>query len=91
MSICPSKHGMLGQKNLNCIKDQLNLLINAFEQHLVNGIHVCSWMFKLCMKTLQCNTKVLFCFEEKNNSNVILKRDMIQHGNVKAVVEAACW
>ena len=43
-------------------------------------------MLKLCMKTLQCATKVLlFCFEVKSNSNVILKRDIIQHGNVEAV------
>ena len=41
-------------------------------------------MLKLCMKTLQCVTKVLlFCFEVKNNSNIILKREIIQHDNVE--------
>ena len=43
-------------------------------------------MLKLCITTLQWATKVLlFCFEVKSNSNVILKRDIIQHGNVEAV------
>ena len=33
-------------------------------------------MLELCMKTLQCATKVLlFCFEVKSDSNVILKRE----------------
>ena len=89
VSICPCKRGILGQKNPNRIlfyKNQFNLLINVFEQHLLNGGHICSWMLKLCTKTLQCATKVLpFCFEVENNSTVILKRDIIQYGNVEAV------
>ena len=49
VSICPCKRGILGQKNLNSIfflfyKNQFNLLINVFEQHLLNGRHVFSWM-----------------------------------------------
>ena len=36
-------------------------------------------MLKLCVKTLQCPTKVLlFCFEVKSNSNIVLKRDKQQ-------------
>ena len=67
-------------------------MINVFEQHLLNGRHVCSWMLKLRMKTLQFATKVLLLrFEVKSNSNVILKRDITQHGNVEAVEAAACW
>ena len=68
-------------------KNQFNLLINVFEQHLLNSRHVCSWMLKLCMKTLQCATKVLlFCFEVKRKSNVILKSDIIQHGMLNGVM-----
>ena len=33
---------------------------------------------------IKCVTKVLlFCFEVKNNSNIILKREIIQHDNVE--------
>ena len=40
-------------------------------------------MLKLCMKTLQCATKFIqFCFEVKCNSNVILKRNIIQLFNM---------
>ena len=39
------------------------------------------------MKTLQCATKVLlFCFEVKRKSNVILKSDIIQHGMLNGVM-----
>ena len=48
-------------------------------------------MLKLCMKILRYATKVLlFCFEVKSNSNVILRRDIIQHGNVEAAEAASC-
>ena len=78
-------------------KNQFNLLISVFEQHLLNGRHVCSWMLNLCMKTLQCATKqcatkvLLFCFEVKSNSNFILKRDIMHYGNAEAVEAAAYW
>ena len=40
---------------------------------------------------MQFATKILlFCFEVKSNSNVILKREIIQHGDVEAVEAAAC-
>ena len=44
-------------------------------------------MLKLCMKTLQCATKVLlFCFEVKRKSSVVLKSDVIQHGMLNGVM-----
>ena len=38
-----------------------------------------------------CDESSTVLFEVKSNSDVILNRDIIQHGNVDAVEAAACW